>query len=569
MATKKLRDKKNARTQPKAPIETTSEKPAKKRRERRLVDASRATQLGSVVAAFAIAILVNVLAARHYTRADWTSGKLYTLTPPTVETLHSLPDNVQIWILLGGGDPMEQSIKHLITSYQAETTKLDVHYIDPDKDALAFDDVRKRFKLETGRTNEGRVVADAIAVVVHGDRHWFLTMSDMVEVSSEDDTKAKPREEQAFTGAIRNVLAGERTRLCFVGGHNERSLEDGSDEGLGLLREILDKDNFEPVTVDTTLENAHEPYKGCGAVIIAAPSVHARSLGAMTEAEITRLRTYLLEGGNLLLVVGPENDVASPAFKPVLEPFGIGLSDRLVLDADPKLMVPETRANTFVATARAHAVTQALVTTDENRDVPHIVLDTTRMLEHLSGSGTAPASDLVMSSDKSFAVTVDRATAIARTAIDDIPDKETADLPGPFALAMASERPKATKDASHGPRVVVIGSSSAISAQNWRAPTPFRGSALLVENAIAWLASKPEILDIPARPTVSAGLHVSEDARSEVRRYVLIFMPLAACLLGIAVALRRRSTEGVLPKKKADKKKEPDREDTDEDEEET
>lgn len=537
-------------------------------RKRPLVDAGRATQLASVAAAFVIAVLVNVLGARHYTRADWTSGKLYTLTPPTLETLHSLPDNVQIWILLGGGDPMEQSIKHLITSYEAETTKLDVHYIDPDKDALAFDDVRKRFKLETGRTNEGRVVADAIAIVVHGDRHWFLTMSDLVEVTSAEDAKAKPREEQAFTGAIRNVLAGERTKVCFVAGHGERSLDDASDEGLGLLREILDKDNFEPVTVDTTPENAHEPYKGCAAVIIAAPSVHARSLGAMTDAEITRLRTYLLEGGNMLLVVGPEDDAASPAFKSVTEPFGIGLGDRLVLDTDPKLMVPDTRANTFVATAKAHAVTQALVATDENRDVPHVVLDTSRVLSHISAGGAPVPSDLVVSSDASFAVTVDRATTIARTSMEDVPEKEAGDLPGPFTLAMASERPKASPSAPHGPRVVVIGSSSAMSAQNWRAPTPFRGAALLVENAIAWLASKPEILDIPSRPTISAGLRVNDEARAEVRRYVLFFMPLASILLGVAVALRRRSTEGVLPKRSPKKPPPPKDDEDDEDDEE-
>ena len=35
----------------------------------------------------------------------------------------------------------------------------------------------------------------------------------------------------------------------------------------------------------------------------------------MTEAEITRLRTYVMSGGNLLLTIGPESDAASPAFK--------------------------------------------------------------------------------------------------------------------------------------------------------------------------------------------------------------------------------------------------------------
>jgi hypothetical protein len=48
---------------------------------------------------------------------------------------------------------------------------------------------------------------------------------------------------------------------------------------------------------------------------------------------------------------------------------------------------------------------------------------------------------------------------------------------------------------------------------------------------------------------VAAGIRINEDSRAEVRRYVLLFMPLAAALLGIAVALRRRSTEGA-PRKK-------------------
>ncbi len=529
-----------------------SAKPAPKKLDRKSLarNAARATHLGGVAAAFAIAVLLNVLAARHFVRADWTKGKLYTLTPPTLETLRGLSDTVQVWVLLGGGDPMEQSIKHLLASYQSETTKINVHYIDPDKDALAFDDIRKRFKLETGRTSDGRVVADAIAIVSSGERRWFLTASDLIEVSEGEDTKAKPREEQAFTGAIRNVLAGDRARICFVSGHGERSIEDPTDEGLGLLREILDKDNYEPVAVDTTLEDARDPFAGCAAVVIASPSVRARSLGAMTDPEITRLRSYLLGGGSLLLAIGPESDAASPKFKPVLEPFGIALGDRLVLDPDPKLMVPDTRANTFVAQAKAHPVTQALAQIDENRSPPHIVVDTTRVLEHVAAAGASPASDLVVSSDQSFAVSVERATAIARTSPDQLPEREGADAAGPFVLAMASERPKTSPAAPHGPRVVVVGSASAMSAQNWHAPTPFRGAALLVENSLAWMASKPQVLDIPARPTVSAGMRINDEARAEVRRYVLIFMPLAAALLGLAVGLRRRSTEGIVPSRK-------------------
>src|SRR6201999_276314 len=98
-------------------------------------------------------------------------------------------------VLMGGADPMEQSVKQLLVAYRAETDKLDVHYIDPDRDTIALEDVKKRFKIETGRTEQGHVIADALAVVARGDKHWFLTTADLVQIENADDTRVKPREE--------------------------------------------------------------------------------------------------------------------------------------------------------------------------------------------------------------------------------------------------------------------------------------------------------------------------------------------------------------------------------------
>src|SRR5262249_24699073 len=153
----------------------------------------------------------------------------------------------------------------------------------------------KRFKIETGRTEEGHVVADAIVVVARGERHWFLNTSDMVEVSSGDDTRVKPREERAFTGAIRNVLGASKTNLCFTAGHGEMTREDPGSEGAGMLKDLLVKDIFEIAVVDPGALNVAEPLRDCGVVVIAGLR------GAFTKDETERLRTYLLGGGNLLL----------------------------------------------------------------------------------------------------------------------------------------------------------------------------------------------------------------------------------------------------------------------------
>jgi ABC-type uncharacterized transport system involved in gliding motility auxiliary subunit len=340
-----------------------------------------------------------------------------------------------------------------------------------------------------------------------------------------------------------------------------------------MLRDILEKDNYETETVDTTPQNAFEPFKGCAVVVVAPPSIRSREFGALTDAEATRLRTYLLGGGNMLLALGAESDQAAPPFKKILEPFGIGIDERLVLDPDPRVMIPDTRANSFVVTAKAHPVTSALTTEgDAVKDPPHIVLDTTRSLRHVPADG-ATAQDLLVTGDQSFSVDLERATAIIRTNASEVPEKQAGDVAGPFVVGMASERAKVAKDAAHGPRVVVLGSTIALAQPNWRAPVPWRGAAFLVENSISWLAAKPQVLDIPARPSIAAGIKISEESRSEVRRYVLVYMPLAALLVGLAIGLRRRSTEGaprkgVTPKKKALKKK-VELEHDDEDDEET
>ena len=155
------------------------------------LDPAQVSQLISVAIAMVVVVLVNVASVRRYTRWDWTSNQRYSLSPATVDTLRQLPESIQIWVLLGGADPMEQSVKQLLVAYGAETTKLDVHYVDPDRDTAALEDLKKRFKIETGRTEQGHVVADAIVVVARGEKHWFLTTADMVEVSGNDDTRAK------------------------------------------------------------------------------------------------------------------------------------------------------------------------------------------------------------------------------------------------------------------------------------------------------------------------------------------------------------------------------------------
>jgi hypothetical protein len=523
------------------------------KRPRLNIDPAQASQLVSVAIAMVVVVLLNVVAAKRYTRWDWTSNKRYSLSPATVETLRQLPDTIQVWVLLGGADPLEQSVKQLLVAYGAETTKLDVHYVDPDRDTAALEDLKKRFKIETGRTEQGHVVTDAIVVVARGDKHWFLTTADMVEVASGDDTRVKPREERALTGAIRNVLDREKAKICFTTGHGEMAISDASDRGVGVLKDVLEKDNYEVVAVDSSAPNAEGAFEPCAVVAIAGMR------GAFTKEETERLRTYLLEGGNLLLAASPVNGDTPSGFVPpnlerALAPFGIALDEDLVVEEDQELVFPGSAGERFVAQPRQHAVTAALVkdtAAGANDQVPRVVMQYVRSLRKVSEPGSANAQELLATSDKAFGI----ANMTGAAEWKDGPKKAPGDLSGPLFVAMASERPKVSPSAPHGPRVVVIGSASPLTASTFREPLPLRGAALLVESSISWLASKPQVLDVPDRSAVPAGLRLTADDRSEVLRYVLVFMPAMAALLGVGIGLWRRSSEGKPPKPKDDEPK--------------
>ncbi len=499
--------------------------------------AGQVLQLAGLVAAVVLAVVVNVVGARHFARWDWTAARRWSLSPATVETLHTLEEPVDVWVVVGPGEPLEQTLRQLLLAYQAESSRLAVHWIDPDRDAVQLVDLQRRFGLEAGRTEEGRVATDAIVVVASGERHWFLTPRDLFEQA--DDVHVKPREERAMTQAIRSVLGGERAKLCFTVGHGELSLEPERDEreGLGAVRELLEKNNYELRSVDTSAPDAHEPFRDCTVVVVAGP---AAPFGA---DEANRLRAWLLQGGSLFAAIGPiegrtETGMTGAGLDDVLAPFGVALDDDLVHDLDAQVAIPDTHGEGFLTSARPHPVTASL-TGGAGAHPPRAAVFFTRSLRHVAPAGAAPAADLLVTSEAAFA----RRNIVGAAAWTDAPPRDALDPSGPFVVAMASERPRLAPGAPRGPRAVVVGSRFILAADNWRQPRPLHGAAFLVDSALSWLAARPEVVDVPERAEVAAGMRVSEAGRAEVQRYVLLFMPLAAALLGAAVWAWRRSAE--------------------------
>ena len=486
-----------------------------------------------VIAAMVLALLVNILVSRHYRRWDWTRGGLYTLSDATTQTLRGLEEPIHVYVLLSEGDPLAIAVRHLLEAYRGETTRLDVDFVDPDRRAAEFIAVQQRFGIVAGKSEDGKIVADAAIVVARGDVPHFITVRDLVQLDEEDENRRRPRIEQALTSAIRAVLSQERPRACFAVGHGEGSVAAGAGPGaggLGPFRESLIKNNFEVVDAD-----ADDDLAACRVVVIAGPTEK------VPAAEVRRFISYADQGGSLLVALGPELDAERERAKnrglgDLLARFGVASNDDFVFELDPRLRMAQGYGESFIAQARTHPVTEGLLKVADRGVAAVITLGSSLSA---TGAGAAAPVPLLVTSDQAFGMVDFFTWSKSRTP----PVPGPADRKGPLTMAFASELPRPPGSSlAHGGRLVVIGSASSLWGANWQAEE-LRGGSLFVSSAVAWLTARPQLLDIPEKPTFTAGLHVSDAWLASTFRYVVLYIPLASVMLGMAVYLRRRGTE--------------------------
>jgi hypothetical protein len=495
---------------------------------------SRYVEVSGVVAATILAVLLNVLVARHYRRWDLTAHRLYTLSPATVATLHGLGERIEVDVLLGAGDPLSTSIKFLLATYQAETDKLDVRYVDPDRHPAEFLALQQKYGVSAGRTEEGQIITDAAIVMSRAEgKPFFVSAAELFDLGEGEDAKARSKVEQALTLTLRRVTNDARPRICFVTGHGEKRLEDGGARGLGELSARLKKNNYDPDEVDTSLPNAKEPLLGCRVAVIAGPT-----LPFATE-DAARLRTWFEQGGNIFLLASPVPDADRKSMLGlglgvVTEAGGISLDEDFVFELDPARKLPGGFGEQFLAEPKMHAVTQGLAG-EKNRDLK-ILLTASRSLSR-AGSGSVVPAALLGTSQDAFGMT----DFFAWAGKGGPPQKAPTDRAGPLVVAMAAELDKKVPGAAHGPRIVVVGTTSLALGQNWQERV-LQGGAIFTESVVSWLAAEPPLVEIPDKPAV-VGARINEASLGEVLRYVVLYMPGAALLLGTAVYMRRRATE--------------------------
>ncbi len=487
---------------------------------------TRVSAAASVVAAVVLAFSLNVIVARHYHRWDMTTGGQFTLSEATLQTLGSLSQPVKLVVLLSKDDPLGVTVDEMLESYSERSPTLEIERIDPDRDQAKLLEAQKRYGVLAGEKG-GRVVTDTAIVAVAGDRHHYVHGDDLVRIEDADDFRARPRLEQAITGAIRSVLAREKAKVCFTAGHEEPAL-DVAVTGFAELKERLAKNNFEVVTVFDKTDERPRSLEGCALLVLAGPRA------PVPPEHVQAMRSYIEAGGDALLVVGPvpnpeQTDWIALGVDDVVATAGVKVERDLVFERDPSMRPARGDGEASFPKVETHPATRRLAV-EQDRGVAPLVF----LAASVRDLGTSLKPEpLLRTSDKAIGVMDFWRRAETRD-LRPTPDDHT----GPLSLATATERP-ALPGQRRGARVVVIAAISPVMGGNWREPDHY-GTTLFVEGAITWLTEHEAFLDIPDKPLVQSGIRLTEESLSSIFRYVVLVIPAMVLLPGAYVLYRRR-----------------------------
>lgn len=483
----------------------------------------RALSALGIVGAVALAVNANLLAARFYERWDLTRERLYTLSEPTLRILRSLSEPVDVILLLGQSDPLEPSLRHLLAAYGAVTDRLRVRRVDPEQRPAEFSAIQKKYGIVASERADGQPVTDASLVIARGERHWFVTSDRLVRVDPHGH-RVQPTLEQALTEGIAQVVTSGETRVCFSRGHQEQSPYDAGPDGLAELRARLEKSNF--VVEERDLGGAAPAgLAGCRVLVMGGPRLPFSPAAAGAVLAAARDGTSVL--ALLPPILSASGQVTSSGLESLATLAGVELGNRVVLETEPSRRAPRGIGEVFFAEPLPHVSTAGLVRDSE------VVFDV--LVSEARPVRPTSAAPLLRTTDQAVALD-DLGPVLERrdaSAIDAAPRAR-------FFLASAHELEPA-KDRPPS-RLVLIGSVTPANNQSFRDPALY-GGRLLVENAVSWLGERPALVSVPEKNPHDLGLALSEESLGEVLRYVLVYMPGTAALLGIFVLVRRRSLE--------------------------
>ena len=488
--------------------------------------------------------LVNYLGMKYYARWDWTGSKLYSLSEKTTSVVAGLDRDVEVTLFIQPDSNVYDASKELLERYAAASPRVKLRTVDPQRNLVEAQRL----------VDELQLASLSVVVFQAGSDKRVIEESSLAEWDySGMQYGAQPsmtgfKGEEAFTGAILELVERRKPKVLFTTGHGERGLDDFEDGGLARVKDLLGKENLD-LESWASLGQAEVPA-GTDALVVAGPRVN------FVQPELDAFDRYLERGGRMLVLADPELDAQGGVVVTGLEAWlakrAVVLGNDLVVD--PSSTLPFFGAETiFVKASGIHPIVESLSQADypvifalsrsvKLGEVPS-ELDARTLLQ-TSGEGWGE-TDLANlrgvakgETDNPGPVSV----GVAISAKSDEPASPEAEALeeglglGAEAEAKPAEGAAETAPAKPAWRLVVFGDSDF--ATNGQLTNV--GNPTLLSNAFNWLLERKSLLGIGPKKPEQVRLTLTPGELSAISWGTLLGLPGLAVAAGVAVWSRRR-----------------------------
>lgn len=424
--------------------------------------------ISSVLLVAILLVGLNYIASRRHKTFDLTQNRVNSLAPQTVNALGKLAAPVKMTFYYLENQP-KPDVQALLQNYRRASDKISVEFVNAPSNPVGL----PQSLVSTGQP---------VLVIQRGTG----TTATRQEVSVID--------EQNVTSALLKLQNSQATRLAWLGGHGELTLEQ-----LAGLKGALESQNYAlqplalrgPVAVPADL----------AAVVIAAPS---SDLG---EDEARALQNYVNGKGRLMVLLAPARPgVQTPRLDALLKTVGVQKGAGIVIDEQTGNFYQSPQIPVGVrGDASRHPVL---------RGTSADVLFPGAVALQSASSAQWKTTEVFESSSSARAV--------------DAQSGQTVTGQAPFALAIASEKGEA--------RALIL-SSAALATDGALA---LFGNQSFLLSGIGWVSGQDALVSIPPKAPITGTLDMPTPVRTFASLFSLLVLPFLALVAGGVVWWRRR-----------------------------
>lgn len=299
----------------------------------------------SSVVVVAIAVVVNLLCGafpEEYTHYDISGMGLYDLTDQTESMIKNIDEEITLYLVARDGAE-NTTILEFLKRYERINSNIDIETVDPE--------VIPTFASENGTTHNISSLTENSVIVSGESRDYEVSYETIVttEYSEEEmmmyyyygqtpTGTTTFNAEQAITSAIDNITSDNLPKLYILTGHSEYAI--GS-----ALSGYIKTDNYETEELSLMTGDGVIP-EDADCIIINSPAAD------ITETELETLKTYIDDGGKLILVTSYNTEgIDFTNLYELGEYYGMSVVDGLVMESNtanysqtPYYLVPNLSA---------------------------------------------------------------------------------------------------------------------------------------------------------------------------------------------------------------------------------